>query len=90
MNDALKGKNYLFPRFNRGNNSDLLLALEQAGIRIGRIGFEKDKSGEKLGETEDDPLELRTDGTDAWDDLFIGLNFFPRQFVSMPFVNRFF
>ena len=90
IDDALKGKNYLFPRFNRGNNSDLLLALEQAGIRIGRIGFEKDKSGEKLGETEDDPLELRTDGTDAWDDLFIGLNFFPRQFVSMPFVNRFF
>ena len=84
IDDALTGKKYLLPRFNRQNNEDLLTAMEMTGIRYGRNGFEKDKSGEKLGETEDDPLELRTDGTDAWDDLFIGLNFFPQQSASLP------
>jgi hypothetical protein len=84
IDDALTGKKYLFPKFNRQNNEDLLTAMEMTGIRYGRNGFEKDKSGEKLGETEDDPLELRTDGTDAWDDLFIGLNFFPQQSASLP------
>ena len=76
INDALTGKKYLFPTFNRNNNEFLLPSLEQAGIKIGRNGFEKDKSGEKLSETDEDPLELRTDGTDAWDNLFIGCNFF--------------
>lgn len=84
IDDALTGKKYLFPKFNRQNNEDLLTAMEMTGIKYGRNGFEKDKSGEKLGETEDDPLELRTDGTDAWDDLFIGLNFFPQQSASLP------
>ena len=46
-------------------------------MKIGRNGFEKDKSGEKLAETEEDLLEHRTDGTDAWDTLFIGMNLFP-------------
>lgn len=79
IDDALTGRKYLFPRFNKNNNKDLLPALEMAGVRSGRNGFEKDKSGEKLAETEDDPLEYRTDGTDAWDTLFVGLNFFPQQ-----------
>ena len=43
----------------------------------GRNGFHKDKSGEKLAETEDDRLELRTDGTDAFDTLYIGCEKFP-------------
>lgn len=77
INDALTGRKYLFPLFNRENNEHLLPAMEQTGVRKGRNGWEKDKSGEKLIETADDPLELRTDGTDAWDTLFIGLNFFP-------------
>ncbi len=89
IDDALKGKKYLFPRFNRDNNKHLLPAMELAGIRIGRNGFEKDKSGEKYAETQDDPLELRTDGTDAWDDLFIGMNFFPRQFASVPILTKY-
>jgi hypothetical protein len=84
IDDALTGKKYLFPTFNRQNNEDLLPAMEMTGVKYGRNGFEKDKTGEKLSETEDDPLELRTDGTDAWDDLFIGLNFFPQQFISLP------
>jgi hypothetical protein len=75
INDALTGEKHLYPMFNRENNFELLLAMEQTGIRVGRNGFEKDKSGEKLEETEEDPLELRTDGTDAWDTLFLGLNF---------------
>lgn len=83
IDDALTGKKYLFPKFNYENNKDLVTAMEMTGIRYGRNGFEKDKSGEKLGETDDDPLELRTDGTDAWDDLFIGLNFFPQQFTQL-------
>ncbi len=77
INDALMGEKYLFPTFNRNRNEFLLPALLQTGVKIGRNGFEKDKSGEKLKESEDDPLELRTDGTDAWDTLFIGLNFYP-------------
>lgn len=82
INDALTGIKYLFPTFNQHNNEFLLPAMEQTGIKVGRLGFEKDKSGEKLPDTNEDPLELRTDGTDAWDDLFIGLNFFPYKGYS--------
>ncbi len=89
IDDALTGRKYLLPRFNSQNNQFLLPAMEMTGTRYGKTGFEKDKSGEKLGETEDNPLELRTDGTDAWDDLFIGLNFFPQQPVSFSFETIF-
>jgi hypothetical protein len=74
---AMKGQKYLFPMFNRPNNEALLLALENTGVKISSRGFEKDKSGEKLAESEEDRLEHRTDGTDAWDTLFIGMNKFP-------------
>lgn len=74
---ALKGQKYLFPMFNKPNNEALLLAMENTGVRIGVNGFQKDKSGEKLAESEEDLLEHRTDGTDAWDTLFIGMNKFP-------------
>ena len=37
----------------------------------------KDKSGEKLAESEEDLLEHRTDGTDAFDTLYIGAEKFP-------------
>lgn len=78
IDDAFKGVKYLFPLFNKNNNFDLIQAIEMTGIKVGRNGFEKDKSGEKLPETENDPLELRTDGTDAFDDLFIGCSLFPQ------------
>lgn len=71
--------------FNRANNEFLLTAMEMTGMKYGKYGFEKDNTAGKFAETEDDPLELRTDGTDAWDDLFIGLNFFPQQFSILPF-----
>jgi hypothetical protein len=88
INDGLTGIKYLFPTFNRHNNEFLIPAMEQTGIKVGRNGFEKDKSGEKLKDTDEDPLELRTDGTDAWDDLWIGLNFFPfKGYSSMGHGN---
>jgi hypothetical protein len=89
IDDALTGRKYLFPRFNRSNNPYLLPAMEMTGTKIGAKGIQKDKSSEKDPETEDNPLETRTDGTDAWDDLFIGLNFFPRQSTTMPFITSF-
>ena len=39
--------------------------------------FDKDKSGEKLAESEEDLLEHRIDGTDAFDTLYIGCEKFP-------------
>lgn len=72
INRGFQNLNRLTPMFNRQNNDDLILAIQSAGVRNGRNGFEKDKSGEKLKESEDDPLELRTDGTDAFDTLYIG------------------
>lgn len=72
INQGFQGKNRLTPYFNRQNNDDLILAIQSAGVSVGSRGFKKDKSGEKLAETEDDRLELRTDGTDAFDTLYIG------------------
>lgn len=72
INRGFAGLNRLTPYFNRQNNDDLILAIQSAGVSRGRNGFQKDKSGEKLAETEDDRLELRTDGTDAFDTLYIG------------------
>ncbi len=77
IHQGLRGQNGLLPRFNKDNNEPLLLALEQADVKVGSRGFQKDKSGEKLAESEEDRLEHRTDGTDAWDTLYIGMNFFP-------------
>lgn len=77
INHGFAGLNRLTPYFNRQNNDDLILAIQSAGVTRGRNGFHKDKSGEKLAETEDDRLELRTDGTDAFDTLYIGCENFP-------------
>lgn len=78
VDKALKGDSeYLFPLFNKPNNEALLLGMEQTRVKIGPYGFQKDKSGEKLAENEEDLLEYRTDGTDAFDTLFVGMNKFP-------------
>ncbi len=80
INQALMGQNnYLYPRINENQNEALILAMELAGIKIGRNGWEKDKAGEKLVESEEDKLEHRTDGTDAFDTLFIGMNKYPQS-----------
>jgi hypothetical protein len=77
INNAFAGKQRLMPFFNRSNNEDLILAVQSAGVSRGRNGFHKDKSGEKLAESEEDLLEHRTDGTDAFDTLYIGAEKFP-------------
>ena len=82
INNAFKGLQNLMPFFNRQNNDDLLLAIQTAGVSRGRLGFRKNKSGEKLAETEEDLLEHRTDGTDAFDTLFIGCEKFPQEVLT--------
>lgn len=74
---------YLRIRINEPNNEALIIAMRSAGVRIGPNGWEKDKSGEKYAETEEDRMEYRTDGTDAWDTLFIGMNRFPYSSSSI-------
>lgn len=77
INLALKGDpSYLHLRFNLHNNEYLKIALEQAGIKIGRNGFEKDKSAEKEPDSPEQPDEVKTHITDAWDTLFIGSQFY--------------
>lgn len=77
INNAFAGRQRLMPFFNRSNNEDLILAVQAAGVSRGRNGFRKDKAGEKLAESEENLLEHRTDGTDAFDTLFIGCEKFP-------------
>ena len=72
INRGFAGLNRLTPYFNRQNNDDLILAIQSAGVERGRLGFRKNKAGEKLAESEEDLLEHRTDGTDAFDTLYIG------------------
>lgn len=72
VNDSFTGARALTTYINQDNNEDLLLAIQTAGVTKGRNGWHKDKSGEKLPETEEDLLERRTDGTDAFDTLVIG------------------
>ena len=81
IDDALKGKRLLQPIFNRENNYDLINGLEDAKTKITKNGFEKNKTAEKDPDSIDNPVEWRTDGTDAFDTLFIGCNFFP-QFTA--------
>ena len=77
INQGFAGKQRLMPFFNRQNNDDLILAIQSAGVARGRNGFRKDKGGEKLAETEEDLLQHRTDGADAFDTLYIGCEKFP-------------
>lgn len=77
INRMLLGKANRHLRINRENNEDLIISIQTAGVYNGG----KDKRGEKLAETEEDRLESRTDGSDAFDTLAIGCERFP-QFVS--------
>ena len=87
INQAFQGKQRLMPFFNRQNNDDLILAIQAAGVTRGRNGFHKNKAGEKLAESEEDLLEHRTDGTDAFDTLFIGCEKFPQSEYSGEMVD---
>ena len=67
------------PTFVKQNNDDLILAIPSAGVERGRNGFRKNKSTEKNTESEEDLLQHRTDGTDAFDTLYIGCEKFPQH-----------
>lgn len=86
INLGFTGHNNLMPYVNRQNNPDLVLAMQCAGVERGRLGFRKDKAGEKVRETEEDLLEHRTDGTDAFDTLYIGCERFPRYSGASFFI----
>lgn len=73
INRMFRGRANLQVLINRDNNVDLIISIESAGIYDGK----KDKRGEKLAETEEDKLEGRTDGSDAFDTLCIGAERFP-------------
>ena len=77
INDGFRGAKHLLPMFNKENNEALLIAISMAEVNITPIGFHKNKGGEKLAESEDDPLEYRTDGTDAFDTLYLGNVLYP-------------
>lgn len=74
INRMFSGQANLIPFFNEQNNEDLLISVQCAGVYNGG----KDKRGEKLAETEEDRLEARTDGSDAFDTLCIGCEKFPQ------------
>ena len=78
INQGFAGKQRLMPFFNRQNNDDLILAVQAAGVTRGRNGFHKDKGGEKLAESEENLLEHRTDGGNAFDTVYIGCEKFPQ------------
>lgn len=74
---AFKGDpEFLYPQFNADNNEYLLIAMDQTGIKQGRNGFEKDKDPEKKEDSVERPDEYKTHITDAWDTLYIGMNFY--------------
>ncbi len=80
INQGFAGRQRLTPMFNRQNNDDLILAIQSAGVIRGRNGFRKHKAGEKLAESEENLLEHRTDGTDAFDTLYIGCEKLPQSY----------
>ena len=88
INEAFAGVSYPFILFNMENNEYLIVAMENTGVTIGYDGFKKDKSKEKYIETEVDPLELRTDGTDAFDVLFMGVKYFNNPIVGLCLPRR--
>lgn len=83
INRMLQGKDALRVIINRDNNQDLIVALESAET----INNKKNKSGEKEVETEETPLEHRTDFTDAFDTLLIGCHSFPKFMAASGFTS---
>ena len=85
VNRMLSGVARLHILINRENNEDLMVSIQTAGVYNGH----KDKSGEKLAETEEDRLESRTDGSDAFDTLAIGCERFPITAHNSGFTSVF-
>ena len=85
INRGFSGQARLMPFFNEPNNTDLLISIRTAGVYNGK----KDKRGEKLAETEEDKLEGRTDGSDAFDTLYIGCERFPQRNIRVSASSAF-
>ena len=85
INRMLAGRARLHILFNRENNEDLLISIQTAGVYNGN----KDKRGEKLAETEEDKLESRTDGSDAFDTLAIGCERLPVNMYNVGITSVF-
>jgi len=77
LNECFTGAKHLLPVLNRENNEALIISIALAEVVISSRGFQKYKGGEKLAESEDDPLEYRTDGSDAFDTLVVGNCLYP-------------
>ena len=81
LNGCLAGTQKPYIRINKENNENLIASMENANVIEGRNGFEKDKSREKYRvavDCEDPEAELarRTDLSDAFDTLVIGVRFY--------------
>lgn len=85
INRMFDGKAKLRPMINRENNEDLLISIQTAGVYNGG----KDKRGEKLGETDENRLENRTDGSDAFDTLCIGCENHPQHSAMIAVTSSF-
>lgn len=92
IGEGMSGLSYPGVRFNKANNEALCAAIENCGVRMAYSGatttVKKDKAGEKLATDSEratagaEPEELRTDGTDAFDTLYIGVRHY-RQSTSL-------
>lgn len=85
INRMFAGQGRLIPMFNRENNEDLIISVQTAAVYNGG----KDKRAEKLAETDESKLELRTDGSDAFDTLCIGCERFPVSSSTVSVVSSF-
>jgi hypothetical protein len=79
IDDCFKGAKHLLPVLNKENNEALIVSITLAEVAMTSQGFKKYKGGEKLMESEDDLLEYRTDGSDAFDTLLLGNCLFPHS-----------
>lgn len=96
IGEGMAGIGYPPVRFNREQNEALCAAIENCGVRLSYSGansvVKKDKMGEKLAVDAEratpgaTPEELRTDGTDAFDTLYIGV----RHYLSSGMGTTFF
>ena len=77
INECFTGAKHMLPVLNKENNEALIMSITLAEVTINSRGFQKYKGGEKLIESEDDPLEFRTDGSDAFDTLVLGCCLYP-------------
>ena len=82
LNGCFAGTQRPFLRINKENNEYLIASMENARVKEGRNGFEKQKGDEKkrlTADEMDDPetaLSIRTDLSDAFDTLVIGVRYY--------------